>query len=407
MKYTTSFVTSINEIPADDWQALAAGAGPFLQYPFLSALENADCVGEGTGWQPYFLLVHHDNRLIAAMPGYLKADSYGEYVFDHGWAHAYEQHGLDYYPKWISAVPFTPVTGPRLLVAEGYSTREILPVIPSTLDMLKDDGLSSVHILFSPLSASPQWNEEGFARRYSVQFQWYNYGYQTEDDFTAALTSRKRRSLRKSRQKLDAAGVTIQRIKGTDLTDDDIQFFILCYQQTYFKRSGHSGYLTPAFFDEVFRTMADRIMLVKASVNDTPVASALFFYDKQGLYGRYWGSIEEIDGLHFESCYNQGIAFAIEHALPLFNPGTQGEHKILRGFEPTYCVSLHHLFDARFHSAVEEFLHQETPQIAHYFQQATTVLPFNEAMKAKLRTTSTAAVTPDTAITKKRNDNEV
>ena len=153
--------------------------------------------------------------------------------------------------------------------------------------------------------------------------------------------------------------------------------------------------------------MADHTLLVKASRNGKPVASALFFYDAQGLYGRYWGSLQDIDGLHFESCYNQGIAFAIEHGLPLFNPGTQGEHKILRGFEPTFCVSLHHLFDNRFHSAVEEFLHQETPQISHYFQQAATVLPFNEAMTNKLKTTSTAAVTPDAAITTKRNDNEV
>ncbi|OFC69258.1 GNAT family N-acetyltransferase [Alteromonas confluentis] len=407
MKYTTSFVTSINAIPAPAWQALASSAGPFLQYPLLSAMENTDCVGEGTGWHPYFLLVHHKSKLIAAMPGYLKADSYGEYVFDHGWAHAYEQHGLDYYPKWISAIPFTPVTGPRLLVADGYNADDLLPTIRASLNTLLNDGVSSLHILFSPQADSPSWQQNGFARRYSVQFQWYNYGYETEDDFTAALTSRKRRSLRKSRQKLDAAGVTIQRIKGAELTDDDIQFFILCYQQTYLKRSGHSGYLTPDFFESIFRTMADHTLLVKASRNGKPVASALFFYDAQGLYGRYWGSLQDIDGLHFESCYNQGIAFAIEHGLPLFNPGTQGEHKILRGFEPTFCVSLHHLFDNRFHSAVEEFLHQETPQISHYFQQAATVLPFNEAMTNKLKTTSTAAVTPDAAITTKRNDNEV
>lgn len=370
-------------------------------------MENTDCVGEGTGWHPYFLLVHHKSKLIAAMPGYLKADSYGEYVFDHGWAHAYEQHGLDYYPKWISAIPFTPVTGPRLLVADGYNADDLLPTIRASLNTLLNDGVSSLHILFSPQADSPSWQQNGFARRYSVQFQWYNYGYETEDDFNAALTSRKRRSLRKSRQKLDAAGVTIQRIKGAELTDDDIQFFILCYQQTYLKRSGHSGYLTPDFFESIFRTMADHTLLVKASRNGKPVASALFFYDAQGLYGRYWGSLQDIDGLHFESCYNQGIAFAIEHGLPLFNPGTQGEHKILRGFEPTFCVSLHHLFDNRFHSAVEEFLHQETPQISHYFQQAATVLPFNEAMTNKLKTTSTAAVTPDAAITTKRNDNEV
>lgn len=407
MKYTTSFISSIKDIDSSQWQALARDAGPFLQYPFLAAIEACHCVGPETGWQPHHLSVCDGDKLVAVMPGYLKEDSYGEYVFDHGWAHAYDQHGLNYYPKWISAVPFTPVTGNRLLISPEYEERDILQVAVPALKALSEQGCSSTHILFSPYPNSKSWYEQGFARRYSVQFQWYNYGYQTFSDFTAALTSRKRKALRKSREKLEQAGVSLTRITGDALTSEHIEFFIRCYQQTYLKRSGHTGYLTPAFFRQIFSSMASNVLLVVAAQEQEPVASALFFYDDNGLYGRYWGAMKEVDGLHFETCYNQGIAFAVERGIPLFNPGTQGEHKILRGFEPTWCVSLHKLYDADFHHAVEQFLQQETPQIARYFQQAATVLPFNEAMQTTLKTTSTAVVTPDAATTKKRNDNEV
>lgn len=407
MTYTTTFCSSLDAISETEWSTLALGQGPFLQYAYLRALEFTGCVGEKTTWQPHHLLVYRDNKLVAAMPGYTKYDSSGEYVFDHGWAHAYEQHGENYYPKWISAVPFTPVTGARLLICEGESSDLLLAHVTTALGNLQKDGYSSCHVLFQQPEASRTWSTEQYLQRFSVQFQWYNYGYQTFDDFTAALTSRKRRALRKSQQKLKDQGITISRLTGTAITTEYLAFFIGCYQSTYLKRSGHWGYLNKAFFQQIFANMADNLLLVVAEINGTPVASALFFFDENGLYGRYWGALEPVDGLHFECCYHQGIAFAIERNLSFFNPGTQGEHKILRGFEPTYCVSLHHLFDTRFHRAVQHFLNEETPQIRHYFAQAAEVLPFNEKAKSMLKTITSASLTPADAITKKSNDNEV
>lgn len=407
MKYTTAFHQSILDIPQSDWAELTRDAGPFLQYAFLRALESSASVGDETGWQPYFLTIYRQEKLVAAMPGYIKYDSYGEYVFDHGWAHAYEQHGMAYYPKWISAVPFTPVTGPRLLIAEPDHTADICEIASQAISSLCESGISSAHVLFHPLAESDKWRQQGYLRRYSVQFVWYNYDYHSFSDFTAALTARKRKSLRKSREKLDTLGVTIEQRCGDDISDEHVAFFIRCYQTTYLKRSGHTGYLTEDFFKQIFADLKDNILLVNASRDGSPIASALFFFDKTGLYGRYWGALEPVDGLHFECCYNQGIAFAIAHDLPLFNPGTQGEHKILRGFEPTYCMSLHKLHDERFHLAVSDFLQRETPQIATYFTQAADVLPFNETTRATLKTTSTAPVIPDSATTEMRNDNEV
>lgn len=406
MNYTTAFCSSLNTIAESAWSMLTKGQGPFLQYAYLHALERSGCVGGKTTWQPHHLLIYRDDKLVAAMPGYKKFDSSGEYVFDHGWAHAYEQHGLHYYPKWLSAVPFTPVTGARLLISPDEDCSLLHSLAVTALRSLQDDGYSSCHVLFQLPELAEPWCNKGYLQRFSVQFQWYNYGYNTFEDFTNALTSRKRKALRKAQQKLASEGVTVTPLTGSLITQEHLSFFITCYQSTYLKRSGHQGYLNKAFFQQIFTDMADNILLVEAKLRGTAIASALFFFDENGLYGRYWGALNPIDGLHFECCYHQGIAFAIERNLPLFNPGTQGEHKILRGFEPTYCVSLHHLFDSRFHHAVEHFLDQETPQVARYFSQAAEVLPFNENVKTTLRTTTNASLKPVDAITKKRNDNE-
>lgn len=394
MEYRTEFVSSIKHIPASQWHNLSAGAGPFLQYAFLAALEECECVGKETGWKPHFLVVYQHDELIAAIPGYLKYDSYGEYVFDHSWANAYHQHGMRYYPKWIAAIPFTPVTGPRLLT-KGV-TAELQSAINTALDGLGETGLSSLHWLFCDAATEQVLTKSNYLARYSVQFQWHNYQYSQFSDFTDALTSRKRRDLRKSRRRLADAGVNIQRYSGSGITPELMTFFCRCYEQTYLKRSGHSGYLTPAFFQQLLSTMGDNLMLVVASMDDSAIASALFFFDQTGLYGRYWGAFENIDSLHFECCYFQGIEFAIERGLPLFNPGTQGEHKILRGFEPVFCVSMHKLFAPAFHSAVANFLHQETPAIKRYFNQASDVLPFNQSFLPQLKSTQVSDLMSDT-----------
>ena len=405
---------SINEIDALQWQALAEQAGPFLQYQWLKALEDTHCVddkinkqsdwrtdwrtGRQTGWQTAFWSGSLNGELKIVVPGYLKTHSYGEYVFDHSWANAYHQHGKDYYPKWIAAIPFTPVTGPRILIASDVSAAQWHSLVTHINDWASDNQYSSCHWLFNPLDSQTNFAKLGFSSRFSVQFQWMNRGYQNFDDFLARLTSRKRRSIRKTRKRFYSPSLRVERLHGDKLSREDMAFFVHCYQDTYLKRSGHTGYLTPAFFDALYAHCRDNIMLVKATHNDQEIAAALFLFDDTGLYGRYWGCLEDIDELHFECCYFQGIEFAIEQGLPLFNPGTQGEHKILRGFEPVYCVSHHKMHDPRFHQAVADFLQREKPVIEDYFNQARDVLPFNaDYLNEFVTPTSTngATITPE------------
>lgn len=407
MGYKLTFLHRTDQITESQWQALARHAGPFLQYTFLHQLEATGCVGSNTGWQTCHAAIYEDNHLVAIMPGYLKQDSYGEYVFDHGWASAYHQHGIAYYPKWVAAVPFTPVTGARLLCSQSHDSQSIIDWLIPALKSQLSEQVSSLHVLFPDQQQHQCLAGQQMLSRYSVQFQWYNYQYTTFSDFTAALTSRKRKSLRKSRERLSQQGVRITRKTGCELTAQDKAFFIRCYQQTYLKRSGHTGYLSPAFFDAIFTHMASNILLVLASQDDAPCAAALFFFDEQHLFGRYWGALTDIDGLHFECCYFQGIEFAIEQHLADFNPGTQGEHKILRGFEPVLCRSSHYLFEPAFQQAVADFLHRETPVIIDYFQQAVDVLPYNEAQQALLQSTKQQDVVADIVKQKQRNDNEI
>ena len=385
MQITSRFISHLTDIPAATWATLAADAGPFLDYRFLLALENNQCVGDTTAWQPHHLVLEQQGHVIGLMPGYLKYDSYGEYVFDHAWANAYYQHNVRYYPKWISAIPFTPVSGTRLLVRQDADRGAVTVAAAQALDELEAYGYSSAHILFSR-DAPENYQTNGYLSRLSVQFQWYNYDYATYEDFLSRLTSRKRKNLNKAQRQLADCDVEIMTLTGDDISQAQVAFFISCYQQTYLKRSGHTGYLNPDFFNEVFHTMRDRIMLVVAKRNNQSIASALFFYDEHGLYGRYWGALEEVDELHFACCYTEGIRFAIAQKIPFFNPGTQGEHKILRGFEPVYCYSLHKLFARAFHNAVANFLEQEREAVIGYFHQAQDVLPFNSNFKPTLKT---------------------
>ncbi|MDC8830527.1 GNAT family N-acetyltransferase [Alteromonas gilva] len=370
---------SIDDLNKQQWQQLSHCAGPFLQYTWLQLLEHTHCVGEGTGWQPAHWTATIDGELIAAVPGYIKTHSYGEYVFDHSWANAYHQHGIDYYPKWIAAIPFTPVTGPRLLARPETEEQHLTALINHIDNWAVNNAHSSCHWLFNVPSQQANFEQRGFANRFSVQFEWNNRGYDNFEDFLTRLTSRKRRSIRKTRKQFDNPAINIERLSGDNLSKADMAFFVHCYQDTYLKRSGHKGYLTPAFFTALFDQFREHILLVKAQLNDTDIAAALFLFDNHGLYGRYWGCLEDINELHFECCYFQGIEFAIERNIARFNPGTQGEHKLLRGFEPIYCVSHHKMHDPRFHAAVSDFLQREKPIITDYFNQALDVLPFNEA----------------------------
>ncbi|WP_088332192.1 GNAT family N-acetyltransferase [Lacimicrobium sp. SS2-24] len=378
MNLTFAFVNAISEIDRRLWQQLAEGAGPFLKYEFLHALEQTDCVSAQQGWQPCHLTVYDNATLIAVMPLYQKTHSYGEYIFDFAWADAYHRHGLAYYPKLISAVPFTPVTGPRLLCNKAMEATLWPQVISALKNYCNVQQLSSLHLLFTDKDCSSALTQQHLLSRTSVQFHWFNRAYVCFEDFVSTFSSRKRKNLNKERNRLTEHGIRCRWLVGEQISEQDMLDFYRCYCQTYLKRSGHSGYLTAAFFEQLRNSMADNLLLVQAHRDDTLLASALLLFDENTLYGRYWGALHSVDGLHFEVCYYQGIAFCIEKGPQQFNPGTQGEHKIQRGFEPVYCYSSHWLKHSDFHQAVAAFLKQERAHLQQYKTQATSLLPFRK-----------------------------
>lgn len=380
MSFKFQFCPEITEIDRDHWQRLAAGHYPFLQYDFLLALEESDSVNAETGWQPFHMQVKRDGNVIALMPLYIKTHSYGEYVFDWAWADAYRRYGFNYYPKLLGAIPFTPVTGCRLLTDTNENEEDIWKLTLSVLEKQSEElGLSSIHVLYPEQQMSDIPLVEQWSQRHNVQFQWFNRNYATFDEFLAGFASRKRKNLKKERKKVIDSGVVVERFFGEALHKQHLEFFYECYQQTYLKRSGHTGYLTEAFFQHIFDNMADNILIVQATFEGSPIAAALYFYDEYGLYGRYWGALHETDCLHFECCYYQGIEFCIEKNIPVFNPGTQGEHKIQRGFEPTICYSNHWLANPEFNKAIQDFVANEREHIALYKEQTTELLPFKKA----------------------------
>jgi len=367
-------------------------SSPFLSHKFLALLESSNCVGPvQTGWQQNHILFYRQHQLVAFFPCYLKTDSYGEYIFDHSWANAYHHHGLEYYPKLVIGIPFTPVTGNRFLIHPNITSSQALNFLSASInDICSHLKASSCHALFLPQSDAQALIQSSvhssdaddkkalWLQRLSVQFVWQNNDYSCYEDFTATLTSRRRRSIRKERQAVTNQHVSIKRCTGEALTDDVKTAFYLCYRQTYMKRSGHEGYLNQAFFEHLFTVMRDNIMVVTATHNGEIAASALFFYNKTQLFGRYWGGLRDIPGLHFECCYYQGIEFAIEKSIQQFNPGTQGEHKILRGFSPTLCYSVHYMVNIEFRRAIEDFLKHESLAMMDYKNRASSVLPYKE-----------------------------
>lgn len=398
MKWHWASTDSISNLGKDPIKHLSLNdelTSPFLCFEFLKALETSFCVGESihrrTGWLPSHILIKNENdELIAFIPAYIKTHSYGEYVFDHSWAHAYQQHGLPYYPKLIFAIPFTPVSGPRIFKLANISNDQIVTFLADQKEAIfKQLNVSSIHLLFPNKALSNAFDTMHFYTRQSVQFNWHNKQYTDFESFLESMTARRRRSIKKERKGIAKQGVTVEKLYGKHVTKEAMNFFCLCYKQTYLKRSGHEGYLNNAFFFELLENMQDNLLLVVANkqstidvdstdIVSTPIAASLFLFDQNGLYGRYWGALEDVSGLHFECCYYQGIEFCIEHNIPLFNPGTQGEHKILRGFEPTICYSNHSMAEPAFDEAVKDFLIRETPHIKEYAIQSADLLPFKD-----------------------------
>ena len=342
---------------------------PFFDFEFLRALERSGSVGERSGWSPTYLLCVQDGRLMGAFPVYLKTDSYGEYIFDWDWAHAYHENGVPYYPKLVAAVPFTPATGPRLLIGRDVNGA-LGPVKGALLGAAREfgdeRGVSSSHALFVPKLDLSVFEEDGFAVRHSLQFHWHNRGYGSFDDYLGALESKRRRQISRERRQLANENLIIERLTGDDLRPEHAKMMHRFYLSTFDRKWGFP-YLTEDFFDEVFQTMKDRLLFVLAQDASTgrPIAGTLNFFKGASLYGRYWGSLEERRNLHFELCYYQTIEFAIERGIALFEAGAQGEHKLARGFLPTVTYSAHEIRHPVFRQAIERYIAEEREYIAH------------------------------------------
>jgi predicted N-acyltransferase len=364
--------SGIAEIDAAAWDSLAGDSNPFITHAFLRALEESGSAAPETGWMPRHLVLEDSSgAMIGAAPVYLKSHSLGEYVFDHGWAHAYEQAGGRYYPKLLCAVPFTPVPGPRLL-AHGAEAQALLAA--SLIEITKRHELSSAHVTFLEEVPAKRLGDQGFLIRTGYQFHWHNRGYSSFDDFLAELSSRKRKSIRKERAQALAA-LDLRVAVGRDIGESDWDLFFEFYSETGSRKWG-SPYLTRAFFSLLHAAMPEKIVLVLAERAGRPVAGALNLLGPDALYGRYWGAVEHHPFLHFELCYYQAIEFAIAHGLARVEAGAQGEHKIQRGYLPVPTYSAHYIRDSGFREAVARFLDQERREAAAEMAALAEYSPF-------------------------------
>ena len=366
----------LGDLPAAQWNALLADSQPVVQHGFLSVLEDSGSVGPGTGWQPaHRLLVDAHGTPLAALPGYVKQHSYGEYVFDMAWADACARAGIDYYPKLLTAVPFTPVTGARLL---GDGTL-LSPLLDEISAGLPGQGLSSWHVNFTDAAADQLLRgRDGWLERLGCQFLWHNRGYRDFADFLDQLTSRKRKQLRKEREQVAGQGIEFEWCEGRQLSEPEWDFVYACYANTYHVR-GRQPYLTRSFFSLLAERLPETIRVVLARQRGRAVAMAFSLQAGDTLYGRYWGCLGDFDRLHFETCFYQGIDYAIGQGLQRFDAGAQGEHKLIRGFEPQLTRSWHYLCHPGLRAAVADFLQQERAGVQLYAQQARELLPYRHA----------------------------
>jgi predicted N-acyltransferase len=375
MNYRTGIVSSLADVGESAWSGLLAAQGdanPFLSYAFLHALHESGSACADTGWLPQYLVLWQDEVLAAAMPLYVKSHSYGEYVFDWAWADAYQRNGLEYYPKLLSAIPFTPVTGPRLLARDAAARVALLAML---VEQQQAAGMSSTHILYPPEDQVQQLQDGGFMLRSGVQFHWLNEGYTDFEQFLATLEHKKRKNIRAERRKVREAGVTLRQVRGTDIADADWRLFHRCYSNTYAEHRS-SPYLNLDFFQRIGRAMPDNILLVVAERDGKAVASSLVIHSADTLYGRYWGALEHIPCLHFETAYYQPLEFCIANQIATFEGGAQGEHKMARGFLPQKTWSAHWLAHPGFADAIERFLERESGGIEAYIDELNDRNPF-------------------------------
>lgn len=350
---------------------------PFTTYRFLKALEDSGSVGAGTGWQPIYLTAEMNGEVIGCAPMYGKSHSQGEYIFDHNWAHAYERAGGRYYPKLQISVPFTPVTGRRLLVRPGVETIAQSALVQGAVQVAERNGLSSLHMTFCSESEAAAGVEMGLFSRASQQYHWRNSGYASFDDFLAALSSRKRKTIRKERRQAQGFGGEIRGLTGKQIEPHHWDAVWEFYQDTGARKWG-TPYLTRQFFEIAHETLRDDILLVLAERGGVPVAGAMNMLGRQAIYGRYWGCTEHHPCLHFELCYYKAIEFAIEHGLDTVEAGAQGEHKLARGYLPVTTHSLHWIADPGFARAIGEYLEEERRAVAQDVEILTSFGPFRK-----------------------------
>ena len=373
----TRFLARIDEVSAAEWNALV-GDYPFLRHEFLAALENTGCANGRSGWKPRHLLMTDRAGLAAAAPMYEKSHSWGEFVFDFSWARAAEQAGMNYYPKLVCAVPFTPTTGPRLLCRDGdqaTSLREQL--LQHMRELALSHHCSSVHALFLDSPARAACDQQQWLMRRDCHFQWRNRGYRDFDDFLNTFSADKRKKARRERRRVLEQGIEFTTLRGDEL-DDALIERIYAFHEITFIRHGHTPYLNVDFFSRVARAMPDKLVVKLAVRDKLPVAAAIFFRSSDTLYGRYWGSNADYHSLHFEACYYQGIDYCIEQGLARFEPGTQGEHKIARGFEPSLTWSAHWISDLSLRRAIGAYLEREGSAIDAYAHQADAHVPYRK-----------------------------
>jgi predicted N-acyltransferase len=376
--YQVELVPGIDRVDAASWDALAGPDQPFLSHAFLLALEESGSASRETGWLPLHLVVRSGGRILAGAPMYLKSHSYGEYIFDWGWANAYERAGGTYYPKLQVAVPFTPVPGPRLLVHPAAAPTARSAVIQGLLAAAEQLEVSSLHVTFCSEAERHAMGAAGLLERQGVQYHWHNRGYACFDDFLAGLKSSRRKTIRKERARIADQGLSFEALSGVMLTPDVWDAFYPFYLKTVDKRWG-SAYLTKRFFRRLGEVMPERVVLIMVRHEGRHVAGALNLVGSDTLYGRVWGCRREFDFLHFEACYYQAIDYAIAHGLARVEAGAQGMHKLQRGYEPVATHSAHWIRDAGFRDAVEHFLRQERLQTAAELEELRSLLPYRQA----------------------------
>ena len=376
--YDARFLPSLADVSARDWDALHDGRNPFVAHAFLHGLESQGCLRRDWGWTPHHLTLWEGDTLVAAAPGYLKDNSHGEFVFDHAWAHAYARYGLDYYPKWLCAVPYSPVTGPRLLAQDAAHRKALLTAVRDEALRL---GLSSAHVNFHAEHEDGAFASD-WLPRIDVQYHWRNPGHWRDfDGFLADFDHKHRKNIRQERAKVQRAGVVIRTVHGDEATAADLEAMFGFYLRT-FQDYGNSPALTLPFLQHLAQTMPRQLVMFLADHDGCTIAGALCLRGHDTLYGRYWGAEAPLPGLHFETCYYQGIAYCLREGLARFEPGAQGEHKIARGFLPAWVRSRHWIADPEFAGALANSSAEESQAVRRYARTLQSHSPFKQRDRA-------------------------